>query len=195
MSSRQSSGYSVDFISIRPAPSKEEKEYAELAIEMKINSNYSDFVNYLHRLESLSYFLKVSDISMEEVKDDMSGAIEAKLTLATLLGDAEPPKEKEKKEEKEAKFASPLDIGHSPFVSNLKPVKQAREDKKKEEFRLSGIIATGKQPVAIINDDVYQIGDKVGDREVKRIIPNEVTLTDGRGDIVLTLEKIDEVKK
>lgn len=189
---RQASGYSIDFVSIRPAAAAEQKEYAELIIEMKLASDYKDFVNYLHRVENLSYFLTVTDIAMDEPKEAAAGMVEAKLVLATLLGEE---RAGETEEEKEEKFISALSIDHNPFASKSKPIKQEIVKKKAEEYKLSGIIATGKQPVAIINDDVYQLGDKVGDKVVKQITRNEVVLADEKDRIVLSLEKIDEVKR
>jgi Tfp pilus assembly protein PilO len=180
---RQAQGYSIDFVSIRPKTSKEKKEYAELIIEMKFNSTYSDFANYLNRLESLSQFLRATDIAMEEMKDGLRGESDVTLNLATLLGEAGETKPQELKE---PQFASPLSIERNPFFSKFRPT---QEGAKKEEFQLSGIISSGKQPTAIINDEVYKAGDIIGNKKVKQILPNMVILTDGRESTVLTLER------
>jgi len=66
---RKASGYSIDFISIRPKTSKKKKEYPELIIEMKFNSSYSDFANYLNQLESTSRFLEANTVMIEEMKN------------------------------------------------------------------------------------------------------------------------------
>ncbi len=180
---RQAQGYSIDFVSIRPKASKEKKEYAELNIEMKFNSTYSDFANYLNRLESLSQFLRASDITMEEMKDGFRAESDVTLNLATLLGETGQTKPEE---QKEPQFAPALSIERNPFLSKFRPV---QEGAKKEEFQLSGIIASGKTPTAIINDEVYRVGDIIGNKKVKQILPNMVILTDGRESTVLTLEK------
>ena len=179
---RQAQGYSVDFVSIRPKTSREKKEYAELIIEMKFNANYSDFANYLNRLESLSQFLRATDITMEEMKDGFQGESDITLTLATLLGEAEAVKPEEIKE---TALLAPFKVERNPFTSKLRP----DTGKQRDEFRLSGIIATGKQPTAIINDEVYRVGDVLGNKKVKQILPNMVILTDGRESTVLTLER------
>jgi Tfp pilus assembly protein PilO len=180
---RQAQGLPIDFVSIRPKTSKEKKEYAELIIEMKINSTYSDFANYLNRLESLSQFLRATDIAMEERKDGFPGQSDVTFTLATLLGEAGETKPEELKE---PQFAAPLAIERNPFLSKFRP---AQEGAKKEEFQLSGIIASGKTPTAIINNEVYRVGDIIGNKKVKQILPNMVILTDGRESTVLTLER------
>jgi len=180
---RQAQGYSIDFVSIRPKTSKEKKEYAELIIEMKFNSTYSDFANYLNRLESLSQFLRASDITMEEMKDGFRAESDVTLNLATLLGETGRTKPEE---QKEPQFAAPLSIERNPFLSKFRPT---QEGAKKEEFQLSGIIASGKIPTAIINNEVYKVGDIIGNKKVKQILPNMVILTDGRESTVLTLER------
>ncbi len=182
---RQAQGYSIDFVSIAPKTNeKNKKEYAQFVVEMKFNSNYSDFTNYLNRLESLSQFLRVTGITIEEMKDGFQGESNMTLVLETLLGEETQIKSKEPKE---LKFVAPLIIKRDPFLSNFKPV----EAVKKEEFRLDGIIA-GQQPTAIINDEVYRRGDIIGskkDKKVKQILPNMVILTDGRENTVLMLQR------
>lgn len=180
---RQAQGYSIDFVSIRPKTSKEKKEYAELSIEMKFNSTYSDFANYLNRLESLSQFLRATDIAMEEMKDGSRAESDVTLNLATLLGETGAVKPEE---QKAPQFAAPLSIERNPFLSKFRPT---QEGAKKEEFQLSGIIASGKTPTAIINNEVYKVGDSIGNKKVKQILPNMVILTDGRESTVLTLER------
>lgn len=180
---RQAQGLLIDFVSIRPKASKEKKEYAELSIEMKFNSTYSDFANYLNRLESLSQFLSASDIAMEEMKDGFRGESDVTLTLATLLGEAEAPSPGEIKEPAQP---APLSIERNPFLSKFRP---AQQGEKKDEFQLSGIISSAKAPTAIINNEVYRIGDIIGNKKVKQILPNMVILTDGRESTVLTLER------
>lgn len=178
---QQASGYAIDFISIRPKTSKGKKEYAQLIIEIKFNTAYSDFVNYLNRLESLSQFLRAVDIAMEEMKDGFGGTSEVTLILSTLLGEEEVTKP----EQIPPPLVSPLPIERNPFLSKFKPV---QEGAKKEELQLSGIIAKGEQPTVIINNEVYRIGDMVGNKKVKQILPNMVILTDGKESTVLTLE-------
>ena len=178
----QASGYGIDFISIRPKQDKKKAEYAELVIEIKLNSTYTDFANYLNRLESISQFLETRGILMEEMEDGFRGSAVTTLTLSTLLGESEAAQAKIEK----PKEAVPLKIERNPFISKFMPVR--KEAKKEDALRLSGIIATGKHPTAIIDDEVYRVGDFIDEKEVKEILPNMVMLSDGRKSTVLTLE-------
>lgn len=180
---RQAQGYSIDFTSIRPKPPKEKKEYFEQDIEIRFNTTYSDFTNYINRLESPAQFLRATNIMMENIKGAFSGGIDTTLTLTTLLS-AEPAV-KTAKEEAEA-LVEPIEIERSPFVpEHLSQAEQA----KSAAYRLTGIVSTGMQPTAIINDDVYKIGDTIDNKVVTQILPNMVVLSYGKEKIMLSLEK------
>lgn len=178
---RQAAGCQIEFNSIRPKSPKEKKDYAELNIEMKFNTNYSGLANYINRLESPSHFLKASNIVIENMKDGLRGELDVTLTLSTLLAEKDMPK----KEKEEIREILPLDIERSPFVSQALAPKTG----KKEEFYLSGVITSGKSPSAIINNEVYRVGDVIGNKKVVKIMPKMVILEYGREEIVLTLEK------
>ena len=180
---KQAQGYSVDFTSIRPKPVKERKEYFEQDIEIKFNTIYSDFANYINRLEAPSKFLRATNITMENIKGAFSGGIDVTLTLTTLLG-GETSTAKKIKEE--ATPAVDLDIQRSPFVSEYVP---AGPGGKNEDYRLTGVVASGNQPTAIINDDVYKIGDTIDDKVVVKILPDIVVLSHGKEKIILNLRK------
>ena len=113
----------------------------------------------------------------------MQGESGVTLTLATLLGEAGIVKQVESKK---PDFASPIAIKRNPFFSKFRP---SQKKTKKEVFQLSGIISSGKIPTVVINDEVYKIGDIIGNKKVKRILSNTVILTDGKESTILTLEK------
>ncbi len=177
----QAAGYSIDFVSVRPKTDKGRGDYAELAIDIKFNSGYSDFANYLNRLESTSRFLRAENILMEEMKDGFRGKATTTLTLATFLGEGWMAGESPGSPEP----APRITIDRNPFISRFRPSMGRAE---KEGLELSGIVAGGKRPTAIIDDEVYGIGDRIENKEVKNIISNMVILTDGRKETVLTLD-------
>lgn len=180
---RQAQGYSIDFTSIRPKPVKEKREYFEQDIEIKFNTTYADFANYINRLESPSKFLRATSIMMENIKGAFSGGIDVTLTLTTLLG-GETTAAKEIKEELAPVAA--LDIERSPFVSEYLP---SVPGAKNEAYRLTGIVASGSQPTAIINDDVYKIGDVIDNKVVSKILSDMVVLSHGKEKIILNLRR------
>ncbi len=184
---RQASGYAIDFTSIKQIVVTEKKsEYTRLNIEMEFNAGYSDFVNYLHRLENSSKFLTTTEIAMEEMKDGFKANSKFSIVLSTLLGEGTGDEIKISQGPKGAPFIEPIDIKRDPFISKFMP----RRDKKKEkEYKLSGIISRGEKSTAIINGKVYRVGDFIGEEKVEQILPNMVMLANGREITALTLEK------
>lgn len=176
----QSSGHYIDFISIKPKTTKEEKEYAELVIEVVFNSTYTNFTNYLNRLEKFYEFLEATGIVVEEIKKGFNGRSRVTLALTTSLSETAVAK----KDIKKVRTVLPVKVKRNPFTSVFKPVEKGKE----KVYNLTGIIATGRQPTAIINDEVYKIGDKVYNKLVKQISNNMVVLSDGTESIVLTLQ-------
>ena len=177
----QASGYSIDFISIKPLPAKKKKEYAHMDIEMKFNAAYSDLTNYLRRLENVSQFLAVSDVTMEKMKDKPS---ETTLILSTILGEAgrKPPLS----EQEAVAAVEPIALKRDPFVSQ--EVKEI-EKETKQAYRLSGTVSRGRRSTAIIDGNVYRIGDVIENKTIKKILPNMVVLGNGKESIVLTIKK------
>lgn len=180
---KQAQGYSIDFTSIKPRPIKEKKEYFEQDIEIKFNTTYSDFANYINRLESPSKFLRATSIIMENIKGAFAGSIDVTLTLTTLLGGEITAAKRAKQEEKPAVV---LDIERSPFISEYVP---AGPSGKNDDYRLTGIVASGSQPTAIINDDVYKIGDIIDNKVVTKILIDMVVLSRGKEKLILNLRK------
>lgn len=184
---RQSSGYAIDFTSIKQLVDTEKKrEYAHLNIEMKFTADYSDFVNYLRRLENSSKFLTTTEIDMEEMKDGFNDKSSFSIVLSTLLGEGTKDEVNISQAAKGATFIKPITIKRDPFISKFKPY---QEKKKEEKYKLSGIISRGKKSTAIINGKVYRIGDFIGKEKVEQILPNVVMLNDTREITALTLEK------
>ena len=180
----QTGGLAVDFVSIKPKTNKANKDFPELEIEVKFNAGYSDAVSYIKRLESVSPFLKVTTIGLEEMREGFRGQVAATVTLLTLLG--QETSSQALSETHPAELVSPISPDRNPFVSKHRP---NDKDDKVQQWRLSGIIAAGKEPTAIINDEVYRVGDKFENETITQILPNMVILTNGRENTVLALDK------
>lgn len=71
--------------------------------------------------------------------------------------------------------------GRNPFVQEETAVKAV------EKFTLNGIMWDEKKPLAIINNDVVGIGDKVGESRIVGITKESVILNDGTRNFELRL--------
>ncbi|MCK4649529.1 type 4a pilus biogenesis protein PilO [bacterium] len=175
----QASGYKIDFVSLRSKTTEGKEEYRQLNIEIKLNADYPNFVNYLHRLENISPFLILTDIVMKKMKEGFPAESEVTLNLLTLLGERGEALAR-------VPFVAPVTVKRNIFSFKFRPAEKVKE---KEEYELSGITLRGEQSTAIINGEVYRIGDVIGNKRIKQILSSRVILIDEkRGSTILTLK-------
>jgi len=157
------------------------EEYSRIFIELKFSAPYENTINYIRRLEAISPFLVIEELDIAEPKEKGSGgSIPAKIMVSTILGDI-PVAEQFTAEAAGEDIAVSRDI----FVSTSRPATQLR----KAEVRLDGITYNEGGSTAIINGDVVREGSEIGKLTVKEIRREEVTLTDGIEDHILTVER------
>ncbi len=139
-------------------------------------------------MEQLSAYLNVTDIVIEEMKESgFSGDTAVTLVLSTLLRkDADYSLAKEQGQKKEtASNGSSSD--QNPFLPQRDKTK---EGSKRSKYVLIGITYSGPNSTAIINNEIYRVGDQIeGKWVIKQILPNMVIVKYGRANEVLTLEK------
>jgi Tfp pilus assembly protein PilO len=190
---RQAGSSGVDFAYIKPkslVKAQDNEEYSQLDIEMQFNAPYYDFKDYLGRLERLSVFLSVTDIVAEEIKEAAGqGDVTVTMVLSTLLNRqhsgaytyrnlTEVQKELPLTEDGEERL---------PFVPTSAEAGRYLANKK---FVLSGITYSKSNPTAIINNQMYRVGDTLNDDwKVKQILRDMVIITRGRQAETLTIEK------
>lgn len=80
----------------------------------------------------------------------------------------------------------------SIFHTQIQQSKQAQPAvaTPKGGIRIQGIMAMGSRHVALINNDIYEVGDTVEEKRIKLITKNEVTIVDDAG-----VEKTLEISK
>ncbi len=183
----EAKGMKVEFVSVKPKQGKY-NEFAFLDIEMAIRADFQNLVTYLSKLENLSQFLRVMKISIEDPASKDPGDSNNTVLLRTLLGEA-PMKFSQKLPEAKnlpADSAGLLAIKRNPFISALKRVKAGPLEE--QEYILSGTTLKGESSTAIINGEVYRIGEMVGGVTVKQILADAVVLGNGKEDIVVSMD-------
>jgi Tfp pilus assembly protein PilO len=160
--------------------------YSRIFLEVKFYSNYQDAVKYVASLETMSPFLKVEEMEILEAKGKSVelGGSPVRLLVSCLLSDN--PEGGMMK----AKTAS-VSLKRDILSSKEKPVQELKESK----FYLEGITFDPTTPTAIVNGEVYRIGEELGGYTVKEIRRDSVLLTDGVNDSVLNLKGRDTKKK
>lgn len=179
----QSPQYLVDFNLVKPVEGEEDNVYEQLNIEMQFDAGFNGVIDYLERLEKSFQYIQTKGvvISSEEAVNEQLGI---KLVLSTYLTDYLKDKISLPVIDK-TKQTSASAIKRDPFYSADILFTQ---DVEEQAYQLSGIISQGTQPTAIIDDEVYRVGDYVGDSQVKEILYNKVVL-EKKGKLkTLTLE-------
>ena len=172
---------------IKPITEKDKSDYERLNIEMRFNANYPNLINYLWRLEHLSQFIRTTSLTIEEGKETAVSGLDIKLIISTLIGEG--PGDSDLLKSQAVAF-KPLDIQRNPFESKGMPAHLA---KKSQQYQLSGIISHGKYPTAIINDEVYKVGDRIENGRILEITPKGVVLMEGQESIMLTIDVNQEI--
>ena len=190
---KQAGGYNIDFSYIKPksisTSESKVQEYAHLDIEMQFSAPYYDLRDYLAKLEQLSAFLNITDIVIEEMKEGgFAGETTVTLLLSTLLSketqglvSAQPLLTEESTQKRESVFLERI-----PFLPDSRRIK---EHFKSTKYTLSGITFAGLNSTAIINDELYRLGDSLdGKWVIKQILPNMVIISRSRQTETLMLE-------
>ena len=160
-----------------------EEGFARLFLEVKFNGTYAEAIKYVAAVESISGFLRIEEMEISEPKGKVAelGGTPMRVVVSCLLGEEEDGGQVLKA--KNAATAAPLtrDI----LASRAKPTTELRDT----EYRIEGITYDPRNPTAIINGDVYQVGSDIGDYKVKAILQDGVVLTDGSEDHLVKVKR------
>lgn len=166
--------------------------YSRIFIELKFSAPFNVIVDYTDRIEAVSPFLKVEELSISEPagKAKVPG-LQATLLVSSLL--METPSSNlslgEGMKEADTPKRTVSEI-RNIFASKARPVVTvAAKERRKIDFKLQGITYSAFAPTAIINDDVVNVGSVIEGYKVKEILPDSVTLADETEEFSLTMEE------
>ncbi len=153
------------------------EEYRRIFVELKFSAPYGKVINYIRRSEAITPFLVTEELDVSEPKSDKEEGPQARLVLSTLLGNISTSELIKLKEEKD------IEVARDIFVSKARPADKVS----KVELKLEGITYSPEGSTAIINGDVVKTGSQIGNLMVKEIVNDEVILTDGIEDHILSV--------
>jgi type IV pilus assembly protein PilO len=182
--SRKAEETPIDFVSITPQPGIREESLERLPLEIEVRSGYYNLTKYLQKLEDLP---RLIDIRKIYIKSDEN--IPPQLSLK-LTADIFVLKEGTPRREREGREVIPrgLEIYEKdPFI----PLGKERLQKKSKLLTLSltGVVIRENHFSAIINDELVEEGDFIGEKKVLEIRRDEVVLVEGKERYVLKLEE------
>lgn len=167
---------------------KEDKDgFARAYIDLKFASNFKKVVTYLKKIESISPFLKIEKMELEQSKKEPLSVIEASVSLSAILSlnSVNPSAFSLIDKAKEA-IPGNLDLQPSPFTPKV-ILEKARD----KNYKVTGITyrkdAGGS--TAIINGKIVRKGDKLDEAKVENILPASVIIDNGTEKETLQLER------
>ncbi len=166
-------------------PSKKQQmvdPYRKLRIQLDIFSTFQGLVNYIAFLEQMRPYQEVEGIKVKVEGKEVSRP-HAVFLVSVLMGESQEVKEAQRKEI----FGVLEDIAtrekKDPFLTGDKP----KEVVQAVGLELTGIFSEGGRPVAaMINNEIYHVGDVVDNKRVVTIEGNRVVLEYGNRRFVLT---------
>ena len=176
-----SQGLNLNFLSLKPITTKSEKDFPVLTIQMKVKANFHAIVNYLRRVQAASRFLTIEKVILEKNKDELGADLSAQIELSTFL--SEHSRATDQDNFGQARLPEVITVARNPFASPMEKDQSANQ----LAYRLTGVIAQGKVSTAIINDEVYKIGDSLQGYQIIDIRPHEVVLRMGDEKIILNI--------
>ncbi len=191
---KQSKGYAISFNLIKPLKKEEEFEYQQFNMEMQFGVTYKNLINYLYHLEKSLPFIRISHLVVdnkekEKEKEMEDGSLNVSMILSTLLVEGS----KSTIDFKKLGSLTPApsrETLRDPFFSQFMP--RQVDIVMDEEYMLSGITSQGKYPTAIINNEVYKIGDWIGESQIQTITQDKVVLKNGEKMNTLVIQEDDK---
>lgn len=176
-------GLVTDFHSVKQNVQPDKPGFSRLFIDMKFQSRYEEMVNYVHRIERISPYVKIEDIDIAQAQADPRNLVETNLKISAILGtglDAQNTLTATCAKNSSDK----LTVARSPLTPSIKTIQ-----KKIRTLKVIGITyrSTGFDSSAIINDTIVKEGDEIDGQKVQKILPDSVVLNDGQEDYTLSM--------
>ena len=156
--------------------------YRKLKIQLDVFSTFQGLVNYIAFLEQMRPYQEVEGLKVKVEGKEVSRP-HAVFLISVLLGESSETKEIRRKEI----FGLLEDVASreakDPFLTAERP----KEVVQAVGLELTGIFSEEGQPVAaMINNEIYRIGDVIDNKKVVNIEANRVLLERGNRRFVLT---------
>lgn len=149
--------------------------YNRIFVEIRLNAPYAAAIHYISRIESISPYIKIEEVAIDESKGKRSeeGGPPVRVVVSWILGDTSVEQVLKAKE-----IDKTLPVGRDILVSKSKPVVELD----KSDIKLEGITFNPDNPTVIINGEVFRTGSEVKGMKIKEIKRDGVVLNDGVDD-------------
>lgn len=167
----------------KPGEGKQAAEpYRKLMVQIDLFGTFQGLVSYVDFLERMRPYQEVQAIKVKVEGKEVSRP-HAVLLVSVLMGQTT----KEKETQRGEIFGLLGDAADredkDPFLTSDKP----KEVVQAVGLELSGVLSEGNQPVAaMINNEIYAVGQVIQGKRIVAIEPNQVVLEQGNRRFILT---------
>ena len=174
----------LDLESVKEDIKEEREGFVRLYIDLKFASNYKKVLTYIRSLESISSFVKIEEVGLDQSKSEPLATVEASLKLSALLSYA--PNNQGQFSSVKVAQADMDALKRSPFTPRF-----ITERIKRKKLKVTGITFRNNQTdsTAIIDGKIVKIGDQVEGTKIESILFNAVIIDNGVEKEVLKLER------
>lgn len=167
-----SQGLAIDFESVKQEIQTDKQGFNRLYLELKFTAKYEDGVNYVRKIEEISKFVKIEQLSIVQSKISPRDLISASLKLSSLLSAAAVSQAALSKCDG---TAGGLKVERNPLMPKYGPALA-----KKLAIKLTGITYRPEtdKSTAIINATVVRPGDIIEGYRIDRIHQDSVGVND-----------------
>ncbi|MBI3615767.1 MAG: hypothetical protein HY211_04525 [Candidatus Omnitrophica bacterium] len=156
--------------------------YRKLMVQIDAFATFDGLLNYIDFLEKMRPYQEVEGIKVKVEGKEVSRP-HAVLLLGSLMGETLEAKEAKRKEI----FGLLEEVGikeaKDPFLTSERP----KEEMQAVGLELGGIFSeNGRPAVAMINNEIYHVGDQIQGKKIVAIETNRVLLEQGNRRFVLT---------
>ena len=178
-------GLLIDFQSFKQNVEPDKPGFSRLILEIIFEARYEEMLNYIHRVEQISPYVKLEDMKISQAKTDPRTLVSANLRLNAILAshlDAQSTLSAVCSQN----AIDRLIVARNPLTPSIKTL-----GKKIRNLKLLGITYNplGVESSAIINDSVVKVGDEIEGQKVQQIMADSVVLNDGLEDYTLIVER------
>ena len=165
--------------------------YRRLLVQLDLFGTFQGLVSYVDFLEQMRPYQEVQSIKVK-VEGKETSRPHAIVQVSVLMGQTA----KEKEEARKEIFAAVGEVAQKetkdPFLTNERP----KEVVQAVGLELSGILSEGGKPVAaMINNDIYGVGQVIQGKRIVAIEQNQVILEQGNRRFVLVAGQQREAAK
>lgn len=172
-------GAQVNIVSIKQRI-EESPELSKLYVEVIFTAPFQQALTYINNIETVLSLLNIEKLDISRNDKNILNEITSVMLLSTILEPRAPRKTFNLKE-----ASKEFSVKNDLFFSAQHKIASQTSN---IDLKLEGVTYSPKNPIAIINGDVYKLNSTIQGFTVEKILPDKVVLVREGREYILQLE-------